>query len=186
MQSAKMQSAKCKVQNAKCKNAKCQMHIECMHTSQEVVRRWLLGGLGPLRRRGVPKGDVLLVQVLVEFQNGGDVAASVAVVGRTPHRHKSVVEHLLVPIHHQLVGTGDLREVVGVVELLHVVRAEQKARATGRHVPAVDLLGIRPPENQNGKKVGEIQGNRKVERLAPTSLRRAFSSASLPPAFVPF
>ena len=68
-------------------------------------------------------------EVLVELEDGGHVAAAVAIVGRGPHRHEAVVEHELVALHDELVRAADEAEAVAVVELLHNVRAKEVARA---------------------------------------------------------
>ena len=63
----------------------------------------------------------LLLQLLVQHHYRRRVVAPVAVVGRTPHRHQLLVEHLLVPLHYQLVRPHDLTNVILVVECLHHV-----------------------------------------------------------------
>jgi hypothetical protein len=59
-----------------------------------------------------------LLQVLVQLQDGRDIAASVAVVGRRPDGHQSVVEHGLVALHHKLMRSADQLDVVRLIELL--------------------------------------------------------------------
>lgn len=44
--------------------------------------------------------DELLVEFVVQDEDGGDVVAAVAVVGSRPHRHQLLVEHLLVALHY--------------------------------------------------------------------------------------
>lgn len=74
------------------------------------------------------------LQVLIELENGGDVAAAIAVVGRRPDCHKLLIEHPLEALHDELVRAADEVDIVRVVELAHNVGAEDIAceRATGR------------------------------------------------------
>lgn len=53
------------------------------------------------------------VEILVELENGGDVAAPVAVVGGRPHRDEVLLgEHVLVSLLHELVRSADELEAV--------------------------------------------------------------------------
>ena len=104
----------------------------------------------------------VLVQVLVQLQDGGHVAAPVAVVGCRPHRHQAVRglrtrataafsgEHGFVSLHDELVGPGDEVQVVDLVELRHHVPAKEIPRAPGRQTPALDVLGVGPHEVAHG------------------------------------
>ncbi len=107
--------------------------------SQKIFGNGLLGRDGPALVGGCLELDELLPQLFVEHQDGGDVVAAVAVVGGRPHRHQLLVEHLLVPLHYQLVGTHDLGYVVGVVEGLHHVPSEQVPRSPRRKHPPRDV-----------------------------------------------
>lgn len=87
---------------------------------QEVLGLGLLvgeGTTGLLRRR--LEDRELLVEVLVEFQDGGDVATAVAVVGGRPHGQQGLSKVPLVALHHQLVAAADQLDLVGGVELQH-------------------------------------------------------------------
>ena len=74
---------------------------------QEVLWRGALGLRAPRLLRRRLEHLKVFVEVLVQLEDGRDVAAAVAVVGRAPHRDQLVVEHPLVAVHHQLVGAGD-------------------------------------------------------------------------------
>mmetsp|Transcript_31083 Transcript_31083/g.91139 ORF Transcript_31083/g.91139 Transcript_31083/m.91139 type:complete len:336 (-) Transcript_31083:76-1083(-) len=77
-------------------------------------------------------------------EDGGDVAAAVAVVWRRPDGHQRVVEHVLVPLHHQLVRARDQVDRVGRAELGDHVAAKEVARASRRQPPPVDVLRVGP------------------------------------------
>eukprot|EP00303_Exanthemachrysis_gayraliae_P002182 CAMPEP_0206002310 /NCGR_PEP_ID=MMETSP1464-20131121/2663_1 /ASSEMBLY_ACC=CAM_ASM_001124 /TAXON_ID=119497 /ORGANISM="Exanthemachrysis gayraliae, Strain RCC1523" /LENGTH=117 /DNA_ID=CAMNT_0053375647 /DNA_START=344 /DNA_END=694 /DNA_ORIENTATION=+ len=92
--------------------------------SEEVVGAprgevWHLAELRGRRLKGLEAG----LEAALELEGGGHVAAPVAVVGRGPHGDEALVEHPLVALHDELVGPGNLAEVVGVQELLHNVAA---------------------------------------------------------------
>ena len=52
----------------------------------------------------------------------------------------------VVSLHDELVGPGDEREPVGVVERLADVLAEGVAGAAGRDAPATAVVGVGPQE----------------------------------------
>jgi hypothetical protein len=63
--------------------------------------------------------------VFVELEDGGDVSASVAVVGRRPNGDQNVIwEPVLVSFLNQLMGSGDQLEAVNSIELLGNLRSE--------------------------------------------------------------
>lgn len=65
-------------------------------------------------------GEVSL-EVLVQLEDGGHVAASVAIIWRGPDCENSLVEVPLVSLHHELVRSAYHLDVVGLVELGHNV-----------------------------------------------------------------
>ena len=75
--------------------------------SEEVLRHFV--ALSRLARlsRGRLKDLEVLVQVFIQFKDGGDVAATVAVIRRGPDRDEGIVEHRLVTLHHQLMRAAD-------------------------------------------------------------------------------
>jgi hypothetical protein len=101
--------------------------IESLAPSEKVIWQVLPRlGAPDLCRRGLEYLEVA-VEVLVELEDRGDVGAAVAVVWRGPHRDEGLVEHVLVPLHDQLVRAADQLQPVGPVELLDNVPA--------KHVP---------------------------------------------------
>ena len=99
-----------------------------------------------LRREGVVlrrrlEDFEVLVEVLVQLEDGGDVAAAVAVVGRGPHGHQRVVEHVLVALHDELVRARDELDGVRRVELRTVAAAaHRRALISGMDVHRRELI----------------------------------------------
>jgi hypothetical protein len=56
-------------------------------------------------------------QMLIELEDRGNIAAPVAVIWRRPNRHKSLIKHVLVSLHNELVSPRDQLYLVGLVEL---------------------------------------------------------------------
>ncbi len=50
----------------------------------------------------------------------------------------------IVTIHNELMGSGDARQVIGVVELLGDVLSEAVTRTSGGDTPTTTIIGIRP------------------------------------------
>lgn len=87
----------------------------------------------------------LPVQVLVQGQDGGHIATPVAVVGSRPDSHEVLlVKHVLVALLDQLMGTADELEAIDVDELGGHPGPEQPARPSGRHLPRLNVLRVRP------------------------------------------
>lgn len=70
-----------------------------------------------------------------DLQDGGHVAAAVAVVGRRPHSHQPLPKHVLVAFVHQLVRSADQVQVVDLQELLGHLLPKQVAGSSGAHHP---------------------------------------------------
>ena len=94
-------------------------------SSQEVWNKGLVGdGPGCLVSQSI-EGLKRVLQLVVDVEEGGDVATSVAIVGRGPNRHEVLVlEPELVAVHDELVGPGDQADVVDVVEFRCDLRAK--------------------------------------------------------------
>jgi len=123
--------------------------------SQKVRRGRPLGD-DPLRvRDGFEQLRLSLVDVL-KVQDGGDVAASVAVVGRGPDRHHLVVEHVLVALVDELVGAANEFEVVEMNEFGGDFRSEEPARAPRTRRPRVHVFRIRPDQIAEGALVRDL------------------------------
>eukprot|EP00166_Cyanidium_caldarium_P005435 ctg_660.g351 len=89
----------------------------------------------------------LAVQLAVQHQNGGHVAAAITIVGCRPHRHQRLVlEHVLVSLLYKLVGATDQLQPVDVIELAGDARAEQPPCAAGADGPRLDVLRVTPHE----------------------------------------
>ena len=58
------------------------------------------------------------LQRLVDLHNRRHVSAAITIVRRRPHRHQSLVKHVLVSLHHQLMRPADQIQSVGRIELV--------------------------------------------------------------------
>ena len=124
----------------------------CATCSQEVLRGGFLSGLGDTTGllRSSLKDLVELREVLVEFENGSNVATTVAVVRGRPDCYECIVEHLLVTFHDELVRSADQINRVLSVKLLDDLSAEQIASATWADHPTWDVIRIAPHEIAHG------------------------------------
>ena len=77
--------------------------------------------------------------MLIELENGSNIAAAVAVVGGRPNRDQRVVKHLFVAFHDQLMGTADEGEAIGAVEFLNHVSAKEVPSTTRTQAPSVNV-----------------------------------------------
>mmetsp|Transcript_20571 Transcript_20571/g.52340 ORF Transcript_20571/g.52340 Transcript_20571/m.52340 type:complete len:241 (-) Transcript_20571:499-1221(-) len=146
-------AAACRVCGTRCMAPRCSgVHgirpaAPCGSRSQKVVGGGLLGRNAASLLRCRLEDLVVLRQVLIQLEDRGHVAAAVAVVGRRPHRDERLVgEHVLVALHHKLVGARDEVDGVGRVELRHHIATEQVPRATGGEPPAINVLRVGPHE----------------------------------------
>jgi len=88
-----------------------------------------------------------LLELIVDVEDGGHVTASVAVIGRGPHCYEVLVsEPVLESVHYQLMGSGNQRDVVDVVEFSRHFGAKQPSGTSWRHGPSLDILWIGPHE----------------------------------------
>ncbi|KAH9407846.1 hypothetical protein TYRP_011491 [Tyrophagus putrescentiae] len=110
--------------------------------------------LAALRRR--VKLEEGVVEGVVELHDRRLVAAAVAVVGRTEDGHHVVVVAPVEALHHQLVGAGDQRQAVGVVEGLADVVAEGVAGAARADAPAAAVVRVGPKEVAHRPLVGHL------------------------------
>ena len=115
--------------------------------SEEVLDHLLLvlgTGLGPDFLRGGSKLLEISLQILIELEDGSNVAAAVAVVGCGPDGNERVIEHRLIAVHHKLVCSADQVYFVLTVEFLDNVATEQVAGTSGADGPANRVIGVRP------------------------------------------
>lgn len=91
------------------------------------------------------------LQVLVDVEDGGDVTATVAVVGCGPNCHEvRVLEPVLEAVHDELMSPSDELQVIDMVELSGDLGAEQPAGTSRADSPSVDVLGIGPHQIAEG------------------------------------
>ena len=96
-----------------------------------------------LTRSRVELQEIILHE-LVDLHYGGLVSTSIAVVRRRENCHDVALVRPIVAIHDQLMGTGNSRQVIGVIELLGDVLTEAVAGTTGRDTPTAALIRVRP------------------------------------------
>ena len=106
-------------------------------------------------RRCLEDGEVPL-KMFVEFEDGGDVTASIAIIGSRPNGENGLVEVPLVAFHDELMGAADHVDVVGGVELRHNVAAEQIAGASRTHAPALRVFWVGPKQITHRSVVGHF------------------------------
>lgn len=70
------------------------------------------------------------VPTLVQLQNRSQVAGTVAVVWRRPHRAERLVEEVLVALHRRLVRSTHQFQTVDLIELMGDITAEDPTGAT--------------------------------------------------------
>ena len=116
--------------------------------SQKVIGCFLYDFLFSPPRVGI-EPQIVFVHVFVEFQEGGLVVASVAVVGRAEDGADAVAVLQLVALVHQLMGTRDHLQVVAVVELLCHVLRRTSLTAPNRN-PAPRGLSLNPTAASSG------------------------------------
>ena len=83
--------------------------------------------------------DELLVELLIENQNGSCIVATVAVVGSRPHSHQLLIEHLFITLHNQLMGPHDFSDIVVVVECINDIPSKEITRTSRTQHPALDI-----------------------------------------------
>lgn len=84
--------------------------------------------------------------------------APVAVVWRRPDRYQLVVEHPLVPVHHQLVSAADEADLVVAAEVLAHITTKQVASTTRAQAPPLDVLCSTAQHSTTAARVSTPQG----------------------------
>jgi hypothetical protein len=80
-------------------------------------------------------------EVFIQLQNGGNIAAPIAVIGSRPHSDQDVIrEPVLVPFLDQLMGSGDELKSVDVVKFLGDLRSEQPAYYLTQLLSAIESM----------------------------------------------
>ena len=140
------------------------------------------GGNDPLGvGDGLEEFGLARVHVAVgKLEDGGDVAAPVAVVWRRPHCHQLIVEHVLVTFEerkemlsirtmsqigqkssptflYQLVRPADELEVVPLHELVSDLLAEQPPGAPWAHGPSLHFLRVGPNQITESTWINEYE-----------------------------
>ena len=80
--------------------------------------------------------------MLVEFKDGRNVAASIAVIWCGPHGDELIVKHPLVALGDELVRAANELDFVGLVEHAADIASEEISCSARRHSPAFHLLRV--------------------------------------------
>lgn len=116
---------------------RCGRRSRSHRTSQEVVghARGKVRHLAKILRSGLEDGEVDDA-VGVDGQDGGDVAATVAVVGGGPDSDEGVIEHGLIAFHNELMGPTNQVDFVLAIKFVDDVTTEEVASTTWTHTPS--------------------------------------------------
>lgn len=112
--------------------------------SEEVVRLWFSRRDSSTLLRSSFKDGEITLEVFIKFQDGSNVATTVAVVRSRPYSEDSFIEMPFESFHDQLVSTTYHFYIVGRVELGNDVRSEEITCSSWRHSPSLSVFGIRP------------------------------------------
>lgn len=124
--------------------------------SQEIVRSSFLGRYSSSFLWCSFEYLVKLGQIFVKFQDGSHITAPVTVIGRRPDSNESVVEHLLVSFHDELMCSADEVYVIFSVKLVYDFAAEQVASTTWTDHPSWNVVGVGPHQVAHGAVVGNF------------------------------
>lgn len=94
--------------------------------------------------------------MFVNLHDRGLVAAAVTVIGSREYRDDISVLTPVVALHDQLMGSGDQRQTVVVVESLADVLAESVTSTSGTDSPTASVIGITPKQIAHGSLVGHL------------------------------
>lgn len=97
-----------------------------------------------------------LIQRVIDLHYRRLVAAPVAVVRSGKDRDDALIVLPLVPLHNELVCSGDEVEAIDVGELFGNVLAEGVASPARRYAPAASVVGVGPDQVAHGSLVGHL------------------------------
>lgn len=91
-----------------------------------------------------------ILESIIKLHDRCLVATAVTVVRCTEDGHYILVVTPIVALHDQLMGSGDQREAVAVIEGLRDVLTKGVASTSGRDTPATTVIRIRPQQIAHG------------------------------------
>jgi len=95
--------------------------------------------------------------MLINFHDGCLVITSITIIRSREDGHDILIMHFGVTVHGQLMGSGDLGETVGVIELLRDLLAEEVPGSSGGDAPGGgDVVGIGPEKVAHGSLVRHL------------------------------
>ena len=105
----------------------------------------------------VAGGRVWLCWFVPNFQNRGNISASIAIIGCRPYSHKSLVEMVFSAFHHQLMCSGKTLKIVDFMEFIRDPLSKQVACSTRRELPtASNIFWIAPNQVTKGTLVRDL------------------------------
>eukprot|EP00977_Amphora_coffeiformis_P002577 scaffold482_cov266-Amphora_coffeaeformis.AAC.40 len=128
----------------------------CLGPSAKALFRCLARyGLGfAASRRRIELQELFRLQIFFHLEEGGQIPASITVVGSTKNGHDGRLVTPIVPFHDELMGPGHHLESVAGVKGGGNVRAKGKAGAAGGNAPPGAIVGIAPQQITHGSFVG--------------------------------
>lgn len=126
-----------------------------LSSSSEEVRR-LLRWNDPVRVGDGVEDARLPLLGRAEVQYRGHVPAPIAVVGRRPHRHQLLVEHVLDALVDQLVCPADQVQLIALHKVVGDEGAEQPAGPARTLRPVFHVLGVGPHQVAEGALVRDF------------------------------
>lgn len=137
--------------------------------SQKVVGSGLLAWNASSILRCRLEGLVTLIEMFIEFEDGRNVSAPIAVIWCRPDGDESLVEHVFETLHNELMSATNQGDFVCVVKLSDDIASKEIASASWRESPTVNFFGIRPEEIAHGSIVRDllfsIDGSDLIERV---------------------
>lgn len=106
------------------------------------------------RRRLEPFID--LIDPLVKLQNRRNIPTSITVIRGRPNRDQILIEHLLVALHNQLMRSHHCPQSIPPHKSLKNIRAKEKPSPSGRLLPALNLIRIRPHDITDESLMGNL------------------------------
>ena len=118
--------------------------------SEKILRRGLFSwDTSGLLRRSREHLVVTFVK-FVQLEDRCDIAASIAVVWCGPDRHQSLIKHLFVALHDQLVSPRDQFRAILLIENFNAILSKDVASSPRADTPALNLLRVAPHKIAHG------------------------------------
>ena len=84
------------------------------------------------------------LKMFIDFHDGSLISTSIAIIGGAEHGDYILFMTPIVPLHHELMSSGDHCEVVGLVKLVRNVFPESVTGSARTDIPPFSVIGVRP------------------------------------------